>query len=80
MNLNRKSGSHQIATNLFSKTLRATEESKPLPIKRESVSDPRPNKPNHPNWEMFALWSFVAVCFAALFVAGYIIWAKCHGK
>jgi hypothetical protein len=29
---------------------------------------------------MLVLWSFVVVCFAALFVAGYVIWAKCHGR
>ena len=29
------------------------------------------------NWEMFALWVFVAFSFAALAFAGYVIWAKC---
>jgi len=80
MNLNRKSGSHQIATNLFSKTLRATEESKPLPIKRESVSDPHPDKSDHLNWEMVAFWSFVIFTFAALIVAFYVIWTKCNAS
>jgi hypothetical protein len=41
---------------------------------------PRSNKSSHLNWEMLALWSFVAVSFAALFAAGYIIWTKCNGR
>jgi hypothetical protein len=41
---------------------------------------PRSNKSKHLNWEMPAIWSFVAVSFAAFFVAGYVIWAKCHGQ
>ena len=40
---------------------------------------PRSNKSSRLNWEMLALWSFVAVSFAALFAAGYVIWAKCDG-
>ena len=34
----------------------------------------------HLNWEMFAIWSVVAVSFAALFFTGYVIWAKCNGR
>jgi hypothetical protein len=79
MNINLKSDSHQVAMDLVPHTYRATEDSGPLPTKRESVSDPRPNQSNHLNWEMFALWSFVAFSIAALFVAGYVIWAKCRG-
>lgn len=80
MNLNWKSESYQIATNLFSNTLRATEESKPLPIKRESMSDPLPDKSDHLNWERVAFWSFVIFTFAALIVAFYVIWTKCNGS
>lgn len=80
MNLNPKSNSQQVAKDLFSITHRAIEDSGPLPIKRESVSDPRPNKSNHLNWEMFAIWSFVVFSIAALFVAGYVIWVKCNGN
>jgi hypothetical protein len=29
---------------------------------------------------MLAIWSFVAVSFAALFFALYVIWAKCNGR
>jgi hypothetical protein len=49
-------------------------------LDRKSESDPRPNKSNLLNWEMFAIWSFVVSSFAALFVAVYVIWAKCQGK
>ena len=41
---------------------------------------PRSNKSSRLNWEMLALWSFVAVSFAVFFVAGYVIWAKCNGQ
>jgi hypothetical protein len=47
---------------------------------RKSERDPRPNKSNRLNWEIIALWGFVAFSFAALFVAGCIIWNKCHGR
>jgi hypothetical protein len=40
----------------------------------------KPNKSNFLNWQMFALWIFVAASFAALCFAGHVIWAKCHGK
>ena len=30
--------------------------------------------------EMFALWSFVIFNFVALFIAGYVIWGKYHGR
>jgi len=29
------------------------------------------------NWRMVLLWAFVAVSFAALAVAGYLVWVKC---
>jgi hypothetical protein len=32
------------------------------------------------DWVMVVVWSFVVVSFAALFVASYVIWAKCHGR
>jgi len=38
------------------------------------------NKSSHLNWEMLAIWSVMVVSFAALFFAGYIIWAKCNGQ
>ncbi|HXI69815.1 MAG TPA: hypothetical protein VNN22_05590 [Verrucomicrobiae bacterium] len=49
-------------------------------LDQKNESDLRPTKSPHPNREMVALWSFVVVSFAALFIAGYFIWAKCHGK
>jgi hypothetical protein len=38
------------------------------------------NKSSHLNWATLAIWSFVAVSFAALFAAGYMIWTKCSGR
>ena len=29
------------------------------------------------HWEMLALWIFVVFSFAALVLAGYLVWAKC---
>jgi hypothetical protein len=49
-------------------------------IDRKSESDPRPNKSRRLNWEMFAIWSLVALSFAAFFVTGCALWVKCHGK
>jgi len=40
---------------------------------------PRSNKSSHMNWEMFAIWSFMVVSFAAFFYVVYMIWARCHG-
>jgi hypothetical protein len=37
------------------------------------------HKFRHFNWEIFTIWCVVVVSFAALFAAGYILWAKCHG-
>jgi hypothetical protein len=51
-----------------------------MKLDRKNQSDPRPSNSNHLNWEMFAIWSFVVVSFAALFIAGYVIWVKCHGE
>lgn len=31
------------------------------------------------DWQMLALWIFVAASFAALLFMGYVIWTKCHG-
>jgi hypothetical protein len=31
------------------------------------------------NWELLAVWVCVALSFAALVFAVYVIWAKCNG-
>ena len=41
---------------------------------------PRSNKSSHPNWDLLAIWSRVVISFAALFFAGYVIWAKCLNR
>ena len=58
---------------------KSDEDSERRPIKPGAFV-PRSNKSSHLNWEMFTIWSLVAVSFAALFVAGYIIWSKCNGR
>jgi hypothetical protein len=37
-------------------------------------------EPRRPDWQTMALWIFVAVSFAALLFAGYVIWAKRKGS
>ena len=32
------------------------------------------------DWQMVALWIFIAVSFAALACTGYLIWAKCRSE
>jgi hypothetical protein len=70
----------QAATDLGSQIQRVIEDSTRRPSERESKSDPRPNKSPQLNWKMLMVWSFVAVSFAALFFAAYVIWAKCRGS
>jgi hypothetical protein len=74
---NYRTNGRQTETCFSSSPHRATGDSGP---NRESEISPQPNPSHRLNWEMFAIWSFVAVSFAALFVAGYVIWAKCHGR
>jgi hypothetical protein len=76
--LHRYSG-RQVTTDLSSEIHRVLEDSARRPIKREIESALHPNGLSHLDWERLAIWSFVVVNFAALFVAGYVIWAKCHG-
>lgn len=42
-------------------------------------AEPRTAKADRLDLEMVALWIFVFVSFAALFLAGSLIWAKCNG-
>jgi hypothetical protein len=70
---------HQVATGLFSKTLRLTADSEQRFIECECGSAPRPNRPNVLNWKTLAIWSFVVFNFAALLFCIHIILAKCSG-
>lgn len=71
---------HQSMTQPIPKTRRVTEIAERGSIERTSGSAPLLDKFVHRNWDMFVIWSFVVVSFAALFVAGYIISVKCHGR
>jgi hypothetical protein len=42
-----------------------------------SASTPNCRSGDGLNWEMLAVWVFVAFSFAAFVFAGYVIWAKC---
>ena len=67
----------QTETRLYSKPHRAAGDSW---RNRESGSTPRPNASHRLNWDLLAIWSFVAFSFAALCFAAYVIWAKCRGS
>ena len=43
-------------------------------------SAPSGTKARRENLELFAIWSYVALSFAALFFSLYVIWAKCQGN
>lgn len=45
----------------------------------EQAADPATDRTNRLDWQMVALWIFVAVSFAAFVFAGYLIWAKSRG-
>jgi hypothetical protein len=51
------------------------------PQLEELAPEPQPEsgKADRLDWELVELWFFVLVSFAALFFAGYVIWAKCNG-
>ena len=69
---------HQIMTEPFSKTRRMNEAAERRSIGRATDRTPLLNRSIDRNWEMFVIWGFVVVSFAAFFFAGYIIWVKCH--
>ena len=46
---------------------------------RESERASWPNPSHRLDWDLLAIWIFVAISFTALFFAGYLILAKCQG-
>lgn len=46
----------------------------------ESDNDSASSKVGGVDWAMVAVWSFVFLSFAALFLAGCIIWINCCGN
>jgi hypothetical protein len=69
---------HQSMTEPFPKTRRVIETAERRSIERTSDSAPLLDKFNHRNWDMFVIWSFVVVSFAAFFFCLWAISAKCH--
>jgi hypothetical protein len=51
---------------------------RPRVLNRE-MEEPIPDQKSRMEWQMIALWIFVAASFAALAFTGYLVWAKCHG-
>lgn len=47
-------------------------------IGRTSDSTPPLNRFILQKWDVLALWTLVAISFAAFFIAGCVLWAKCH--
>ena len=45
-----------------------------------SGDDTASSKLGHVDWGMVAIWSFIFLSFAAFFIAGGVIWIKCHGN
>jgi hypothetical protein len=72
------SNGHQIMTEPFSYTRLVTEASERRSVERTSDSAPLLNRSIH-RWEMFVIWNFVVVSFAAFFFCLWAISAKCHG-
>ena len=70
---------HQSMTKPFPKTRWATETAERRSIERTGDSAPLLDKFDHRNWDMFVIWSFVVVSFAAFFFCLWAISAKCHG-
>jgi len=66
-------------TEPFPKTLRVSETAERRSTERTSDSAPLLDKFNHPNWDMFLIWSFVVVSFAAFIFCLWAISAKCRG-
>jgi hypothetical protein len=69
---------HQGMTEPLPKTRLVIETAERLSIEQTSESAPLLDKFNHRNWDMFVIWSFVVVSFAAFFFCLWAISAKCR--
>jgi len=69
---------HQSMMEPSPKNRRVIETAERRSIERTSDRAPLLDKFNHRNWEMFVIWSFVVVSFAAFFFCLWAISAKCH--
>jgi len=64
---------------LSQESRRARDPCEPPATEQPPASEPVAGEPRDSDWQMVALWIFVAVSFAPLLFAGYVIWAKCKG-
>jgi len=62
---------------LSQESRRARDPCEPPATEQPPAAGPVTGEPRRPDWQTVALWIFVAVSFAALLFAGYLIWAKC---
>lgn len=69
----------QIVTELLAQDRRVNPRVEPPRPKPNTTVRPLRSQYRRADWQMVALWAFVAVSFAALAFAGYMIWAKCRG-
>jgi len=75
----RNQRSREVATD-FTESSRPRGSCEPPLEELNPEAEPRTDKVDRLDLEMVALWMFVFVSFAALFFAGYVIWAKCNGS
>jgi hypothetical protein len=65
-------------SNVFPRSCQAKGPCEGQPEEPEQAPGPVTGKVNRSDWQTIALWILVAVSFAALVIAGYLIWAKCR--
>ena len=65
---------------LSQESRRARDPCEPPATEQPPATEPVAGESRDSDWQMVALWIFVAVSFAALLFAGYVIWAKCNGS
>lgn len=75
----RNQRNREVATD-FTESFRPRGPCEPPLEELDPEAEPRTGNADRLAWEMVALWIFVFFSFAALFFAGYVIWAKCNGS
>lgn len=69
----------QAMSELSQESRQARDPCEPQAAERPPAAGPVTEETRSSDWQTVALWIFVAVSFAALLFAGYVIWAKCKG-
>jgi hypothetical protein len=71
---------HRSATEPLAAAVPVVQASKRCPVTAAKEWVHSPSGSRHPDWTMVAIWTFVAFSFAAFFLCGFILWAKCRGE